>query len=127
MYNRVILVGRLTRDPELRYLDSGVAVAKLGLATSHTWTDTKTNERREDTLFINVDVWGRQGEICHQYLKKGRLVLVDGRLTYREWETNSGEKRSIHEVRADTVRFLDRAEPTEAVAPRDAEEDDIPF
>jgi single-strand DNA-binding protein len=129
-FNRVILVGRLTRDPELRYLDSGTAVAKLGLASSYTWTDSKTNERREDTCFVNVDAWGRLGETCHQYLKKGRLVLVEGRLTFRQWETDSGEKRSVHEIRAETVRFLDRGDQADAGSSSKAtaeDEDDIPF
>lgn len=128
-YNRVVLLGRLTRDPELRYLDSGTAVAKLGIASSSSWNDSKTNERREDVCFVNVDVWGRLGELCHQYLKKGRLVLVEGRLTFRQWETDSGEKRSVHEIRANTVQFLDRGDQAEAGAPSNAaaDEDDIPF
>lgn len=129
-YNRVILVGRLTRDPELRYLESGTAIARLGLASSHRWTDPRTSELREETCYINVDVWGRRGEVCHQYLKKGRLVLVEGRLTFRQWETTSGEKRSVHEIRADTVRFLDRPEEVLDVSSRAEEEekeDDIPF
>lgn len=127
-YNRVILVGRLTRDPELRYLESGTAVARLGLASSHRWTDPKTNEPREERCYINVDVWGRMGEVCHQYLKKGRLVLVEGRLVFRQWETPSGEKRSVHEVRADSVRFLGRPEEAVGAPPgAEEEEDDIPF
>lgn len=131
-FNRVILLGRLTRDPELRYLESGTAVAKLRIASSTSWNDAKTNERREDVCFVDVDVWSRLGELCHQYLKKGRLVLVEGRLQYRQWETESGEKRSAHDIRANTVQFLDRGDQAEGSAPSNAaasaeDDDDIPF
>ena len=78
-YNRVIMVGNLTRDPELRHLDSGMAVAKLGLATSRRYT-TRDGDQREDVCFVDVDVWGRQAENCSQYLTKGRQILVEGNL-----------------------------------------------
>ena len=104
-YNRVIMVGNLTRDPELRHLDSGTAVATLRLASSRSYT-TRDGERREDTCFIDVSVWDRMAENCCQYLGKGSQVLVDGRLTYEQWETETGEKRSTYRIRAQTVQFL---------------------
>ncbi len=104
-YNRVIMVGNLTRDPELRHLDSGTAVAKLGLATSRRYT-TRDGEQREDVCFIDVDVWDRQAENCAQYLGRGSQVLVEGELKYDTWETETGEKRSRHKIRAFTVQFL---------------------
>ncbi len=107
------MIGNLTRDPELRHLDSGTAVAKLGLATSRRYT-ARDGEQREDVCFIDVDVWGRQAENCSQYLSKGRQVLVEGTLQLNQWETETGEKRSRHVIQARTVRFLD--------SPRDRED-----
>lgn len=111
-FNKVIMLGRLTQDPELRHLDSGTAVATLRLASGTSYT-TRDGERREDTCFIDVTVWDRIAENCCQYLSKGRQVLVEGRLTYEQWETETGEKRSTYRIRARTVQFLD--------SPRDRE------
>ena len=105
--NKVILIGNLTRDPEMRYLDSGTAVATLGLAVNRRYTD-RNGEKQEDTCFINIDAWARLAEICNQYLKRGSKVLVEGDLRFRQWETDSGEKRSAHSVTAQSVQFLDR-------------------
>jgi single-strand DNA-binding protein len=92
-FNKVFLIGRLTRDPQLRYTPGGAPVADLGLATSRTY-NTKDGERREDTLFIDVTVWNRQAENCCQYLAKGRMVHVEGYLKMETWEDrNTGEKR----------------------------------
>jgi len=111
MYNRVILVGRLTRDPELRYLPSGTAVATFGLATSRSWTDKNTNEKKEEVMFIDVTSFARSAEIVNQYLKKGNKVLVEGRLVLDRWTDQNGQNRSKHTVRADTVQFMEtRAE-----------------
>jgi single-strand DNA-binding protein len=104
-FNRVILMGNLTRDPEVRYLSSGVAVAKLGLAVNERYK-TKTGEWKEAPTFIDIDVWERQAETCAEYLKKGSPVLVEGRLKMDEWETKEGEKRSKLKVTADRVQFL---------------------
>lgn len=112
-YNRVIMVGNLTRDPELRHLESGTAVATLGLATNRRYT-SGDGEQREEVCFIDVDVWGRTAENCCQYLTKGRQVLVEGTLKLDQWETETGEKRSRHKIRAFTVQFLG--------SPRDREE-----
>ena len=105
--NKVFLIGRLTRDPDLRYIPSGAAVVSFGLATSRIYT-TQSGEKKEEVCFVRVVAWGRQAEVCNQYLNKGRLILVEGRLQYRSWETPEGGKRSTLEVRADRVQFLER-------------------
>ncbi len=105
-FNRVILMGNLTRDPELRTLQSGMRVAKLGLAVSENWRDRTTGELKEMVCFVDVDVWDRQADLCAQYLTKGRPVLVEGRLRMDEWTTKEGEKRTKHVVRADNIRFV---------------------
>jgi single-strand DNA-binding protein len=105
--NRVFLMGRLTFDPELRRTSTGTAVTVLPLATTRSWQG-RDNERREDTLFIDVQVWDRQAENCCQYLKKGSLVHVEGSLRRDSWEDkNTGEKRFKILVNADRVQFLD--------------------
>jgi single-strand DNA-binding protein len=102
--NRVLLIGNLTRDPELRYIPSGAAVANLRLAVNSTFKD-QAGQRKEETCFVTIVVWGKQAETCNQYLKKGRSVFVEGRLIYRSWEAE-GKTRSTMEVRADRVQFL---------------------
>jgi single-strand DNA-binding protein len=104
-FNSVTLMGNLTRDPELRYTPSGAAVATLGLAVNRRYKDSGGSDH-EETLFIDVVVWNKQAESCGQYLKKGRLVLVAGRLQQRTWESPEGQKRSKHEVVAERVQFL---------------------
>lgn len=104
--NHVTLAGNLTRDPELRYIASGMAVCKLGMAVSNKYK-TKTGETREDTLFVNVTVWGAGGEWCGEHMKKGAPVHVDGSLKMNEWEDkNTGQKRSTIEVTANRVQSL---------------------
>lgn len=105
-FNKVILVGRLTRDVEVKYLGSGMAVTDLGLAVNHTYR-RQDGETVEETCFIDCTVWGKQAESCSQYLSKGRGVLVEGRLKLETWETD-GQKRSKHKVSADRVQFLPR-------------------
>jgi single-strand DNA-binding protein len=104
--NRVFLAGNLTRDPEVRYTPGGAAVATLGMAVNRYYT-TKTGEKKEETLFIRVVVWGKLAESCKEYLKKGSSLLVEGRLASRSWEQN-GQKRSTVEVVALGIQFLDR-------------------
>lgn len=104
-FNKVILMGNLTRDPELRQAPSGAKVADLGLAVSETWRD-KNGQPKEVTCFVDVVVWDKLAELCQQYLTKGRPVLVEGRLQMDEWKNQQGEKRSKLRVRADTVKFL---------------------
>jgi single-strand DNA-binding protein len=107
--NRVILVGNLGRDPELRYTAGGQPVASFSVATHERWNDRegKTQERTE---WHRIVVWGKQGENCANYLQKGRSVYIEGRLQTREWEDKEGQKRQTTEVVAQTVQFLDRRE-----------------
>ncbi len=103
MYNKVILIGNLTKDPELRYTPQGTPVCTLRLASTTKYKSSDT--MKEDTLFINVIVWGKQGETAAQHLGKGRTVLVEGRLQERRWESD-GQKKSMFEIVANVVRFL---------------------
>jgi len=103
MFNKVILIGNLTKDPELRYTPSGTPVTTLRLAVTSKFK--QSDEFKEETLFIDVVVFGRQAETCSQYLSKGRPVLAEGRLQERRWESD-GQQRSKMEVVAQNVRFL---------------------
>lgn len=106
-YNRVILVGNLTRDPTVRYTPSGTAVSEIGLAVSRQWTDRQSNQRKEETTFVDVTLWGRQAEVAGEYLAKGRPVLIEGRLQLDQWEDKqSGEKRSKLRVVGETMQML---------------------
>lgn len=138
-YNRVILIGNLTRDPELRYTPNNTAVADFGLAVNRNYQDG-SGDWQEETTFVDITVWGRQAENASQYLEKGNRVFLEGRLRLDQWETDSGESRSKHGVTAERLSFLDSeggpdAESGEAENPDeilddvDVEEteDDIPF
>jgi single-strand DNA-binding protein len=103
--NKVILIGNLGRDPELRYTQSGQAVANFSLATTDRFSN-REGERQERTEWHRVTVWGKTAENCAQYLNKGRSVYVEGRLQTREWEDKEGQKRRTTEVIAQTVQFL---------------------
>ncbi len=105
--NRVVLVGNLTRDPELRHTPSGTAICKLRVAVNSRQKDPATGEWGEKPNYFDVTVWGNQGESCAQYLSKGRPVAIDGRLDWREWEDKqTGQKRQAVEIIADSVQFL---------------------
>jgi len=104
--NKVILIGNLGRDPELRYTQNGQPVANFSLATSENWTDKSSGEKVEKTEWHRVVVWGRTAEHCSQYLAKGRTVYIEGRLQTRDWEDKEGQKRSTTEINAQTVQFL---------------------
>lgn len=106
-FNKVILIGNLTRDPELRYTPKGTAVAKIGLAVNRVWK-SETGESKEEVTFIDVDCWGRQAETIGQYLKKGRPILVEGRLKFDTWEDKqTNQKRSKLGVVMESFQFLD--------------------
>ncbi len=105
--NKVFLIGNLVRDPELRYIPSGEAVANLRIAVNRFYT-TKEGEKKKETCFITVVAWRRQAENCGEYLSKGSSILVEGRLRESQWETSTGEKRSRIEVTANQIQFLDR-------------------
>jgi single-strand DNA-binding protein len=102
--NTVVLMGNLTRDPEVRYTPSGTPVATLGLAVNN--RVKQGDEWKDDPCFIDVVVFGKQAESCGEYLSKGQPVLIEGRLRYRSWEGQDGQKRSKHEVTAFRVQFM---------------------
>ncbi len=104
-YNRIVLVGNLTRDPQLSYTPSNTAVCKFGLATNHRFKDRDGN-MREEVCFVDCTVFGRGGETFNQYMKKGQMALVEGRLHLNQWTTPEGDKRSKHEVVVDNFTFL---------------------
>lgn len=110
--NSVILIGNLTRDPELRHTPSGSALCKFGLAMNEKFKD------RESTVFVDIVAWAKTAELCSEYLSKGRSVAIDGRLSYSSWEDkDTGKKRSKLEVTADRVVFLDKKEKHEEGVP----------
>jgi single-strand DNA-binding protein len=105
-YNKVLLMGNLTRDPEVRYTPKGTAIANLGLAVNRVYT-TEGGEQKEEVTFIDIEVWGRQAETAGQYLAKGRPIFVEGRLKFDSWEDKeSGQKRNKLKVVAERVQFL---------------------
>ena len=105
-YNKVLLMGNLTRDPEVRYTPKGTAIANLGLAVNRTWRD-ESGQEKEEVLFVDVDVWGRQAETAGQYLAKGRPVFIEGRLKLDSWDDKeTGQKRNKLKVVAERVQFL---------------------
>jgi len=101
-----MLIGNLTKDPELRYIPNGTPVADFGMAVNREWTD-REGEKHSETCFVDVVAWRKQAEVCDQFLTKGSLVYVEGRLQLDTWETPQGEKRSKHRVVAERVQFLD--------------------
>ena len=103
--NKVLLIGNLTKDPELRYTPNGTAVTNLRLAVNRKFKD-RNGELKEDTCFLTVTAWDKQAEICNQYLQKGRAVFVEGILQSRSWETTDKQKRSTIDVRAERIQFL---------------------
>ena len=106
-FNKVILMGNLTRDPELRYTPKGTAIAKFGLAINRTWTN-EAGEKKEEVTFVDVDAFGKQAEVIGQYLRKGRPVLVEGRLKLDQWDDKqTGQKRSRLGVILESFSFLD--------------------
>ncbi len=115
--NKVILIGNLGKDPEVRYMPSGDAVANLRIATSETWTDKASGDKKESTEWHSVAYFGRTAEIAGQYLKKGAKIYVEGRLQTRKWQDKDGNDRYTTEVRGDVMRMLDRK--GEGAAPMD--------
>jgi len=106
-FNKVILVGNLTRDPQVKYTTGGTAVTEIGLAVSRQWTDKQTNTRKEETTFVDITLWGRTAEIAGEYLAKGRPVLIEGRLQLDTWDDReSGQKRSKLKVIGENMTML---------------------
>ena len=130
-YSKAIIMGNLTRDPELRYIPSGAAVANFTVAVNRKYTPQGSSETKEETSFLPVVVWGKNAENCNQYLKKGRPVFIEGELRQRSWEDKEGQKRSIVEIHAINVQFLGGRPTGEtggtAEGPPPPSEDDVPF
>jgi single-strand DNA-binding protein len=106
-FNKVILLGNLTRDPQVKYTPSGAAVAEIGLAVNRYWFDKQTNSRREETTFVDVTLWGREAEVAGEYLAKGRPVLIEGRLQLDTWDDKTtGQKRSKLHVVGERMQML---------------------
>ena len=148
-FNKVILLGNLTRDPELRFTPSGTAMVSFGLAVNTPRAGSSSMgaggqdsppERRDDVCFVDVVAFGRQAETASEYLTKGRAALIEGRLQWRSWDGQDGQKRSKHEIMADRIHFLprgredgmERPSPSPARAGEEStlppvEEDEIPF
>jgi single-strand DNA-binding protein len=122
--NKVFLLGNLTRDPELRYVPSGAAVANFTIAVNRVYKD-KTGEKKEQASFVKVVVWGKMAEICGEYLTKGRPVLVEGRLQSRSWEGQDGQKRSALDVVADNIQFIGARPALQERAPATPEQESV--
>jgi single-strand DNA-binding protein len=144
MYQKIVIVGRLGRDPEMRYLPDGTAVTTINVATDRRWTDKATGQPTQETTWFRVSVWGRQGESVNQYLSKGKMVLVEGHIRPdpqtggpRLYTRQDGTAGANYEITAETVRFLSGREDSGATSYNEApqsggrpaaqEEDDIPF
>ena len=104
-FNKVLLMGNLTKDPELRYTPGGTAVANLRMAINRRFKD-RTGEMKQEVCFMTVVTWDKQAEVCNQYLRKGSPLFVEGRLQTRSWDGNDGKKHSVVEVRAERIQFL---------------------
>jgi single-strand DNA-binding protein len=145
MYQKIVIVGRLGRDPEMRYMPDGTAVTSMNVATDRRWTDKATGQPTQETTWFRVSVWGRQAESTNQYLTKGSMVLVEGHLKPdpqyggpRIWTAQDGTARASFEVTAEVVRFLSSrgdsgggassySDDSPSGKPAAQEEDDIPF
>ena len=141
-FNKVILLGNLTRDPELRYTPQGSAVCEFALALNYQYTNKQTGQKVEEVSFIDIVAWGKTGEICAEYLKKGRQVMVEGRLKQDRWEAQDGKKMSKVRVTAENVQFVGSrpagegggggggkggGAPAPEEGPPPGQEEDIPF
>ena len=137
-FNRVVLLGNLTRDPQVRFTPGGTAVAELGMAVNRSWFDKQTNQKKEETTFVDVTLWGKQAELAGEYLAKGRSVLIEGRLQLDSWEDKTtGEKRQKLKVVAESMQFVGSG-PKQGGSPKKEEDaapepdfpipdDDVPF
>lgn len=111
-FNRVIILGNLTRDPEYKQLNSGQATCRLGLASNRQFKNKQTGSLVQEVCYVDIDVWGAQAESCRQYLQKGRAILVEGRLKFDSWKDANGQSRSKLSIVADSVIFLASSSPS---------------
>lgn len=130
-FNKVILLGNLTRDPEMRYTPSGTPVASFGLAVNRRYR--QGDEQKEEVCFVDISTFGRQAELAGEYLSKGRMALIEGRLQFRSWEDQNGQRRSKLDVVAERINFMPRTGPdgggsrqSAGGAPPPYRDDDIP-
>lgn len=114
MYNKVILLGNITRDIELRYSQGGMAIAKTAIATSHKYTHN--GEKKEDVCYVDLTFFGRSAEVANQYLQKGSKILIDGRLNFEQWTSEDGTKRSKHSVIVETMKMVESKSALESKA-----------
>lgn len=105
-YNRIIIVGNLTRDPEYKQLPSGQGVCRLGIASNRQFKNRQTGTQIQEVCYVDIDVWGPQADSCNKFLQKGRPVLIEGRLKFDTWQDQQGQTRSKHSIVADRVVFL---------------------
>lgn len=140
-FNKVIVMGNLTRDPQVRYTPSNTAVAEIGLAVNRSWYDKQTQQRKEEVTFVDVTLWGRQAEVAGEYLAKGRAVLIEGRLQLDQWQDKeSGQNRSKLKVVGESMTMVGgRGEgggqssgnqsgpPSDYDSPVDIADEDCPF
>lgn len=137
-FNKVLLVGNITRDVEVRYTPGGTAVSEIGMAVNRSWFDKQANEKKEETTFVDVTLWGRTAEIAGEYLSKGSSVLIEGRLTLNQWDDKeTGKKRSKLVVTGESMQMLgskgqssggsQRDEPQSQYTHPSSSMDDAPF
>ena len=132
--NKIIIMGRLGRTPELKQMQDGNTVCSFSIAVSEKWTD-KNGEKQERTCWLNVNVWGKQAENCSKYLCKGKRALVEGKLNQRSYTSRDGQERTVHEVTANYVEFIDYDDHSRPILDdssnvkhnTDVNDDDIPF
>ena len=124
--NKIMLIGNVGSDPEMRYTPNGKAVTSFRMATNYRYAGSD-GERREETEWFRVSVWGKQAESCNQFLSKGKRVFVEGRLRSRSWEGQDGQMRTSLEVSANRVIFLDRVAPVSLPEEGELEPEDLPF
>ena len=107
-YNKVILMGNLTRDPELKIIPNGTSVCEFGMAMNESYTDKNTGEKKDVPCFVDVEVWGNQAEVVEKYFTKGKPIMLEGSLVFQSWETDEGQKRSRLKVRLQRFQFVGR-------------------
>lgn len=129
--NRVMLAGRLTRDPELKYTPGGIAVCEFGIAVTETWKDKKTGEKREDTCFIDVAAFNNTAETINSFFKKGDPIFIEGKLKLQQWEGKTGNKMSKHTIKLEMFQFIgssrSKEKPKSGQEIDDIQSEDIPF
>ena len=126
-FNKVIMLGNMTRDPEMRELPSGAQVVMFGLAVNEKWKDKVSGEEREDVCFVDVDVFGRTGQVVMEYFSRGKPILVEGKLRYRSWEDDQGNKNSKHSLVMDRFSFVGGRDSGNGQSASPVTDDDIPF